>query len=140
MEGTQPDLQKANKLTIDTQSTLKKQAVLETHLTCFLRIATWQRDSHGLYDYESGQTELVQATTRQTLFVARRPQQAEQSTVTFEEAASTHTIAELRHENGKFNLCKVDSSPEDEHRMFWRVIERRNEDEQRPQDETAAEM
>jgi len=64
MEGTQPELQKANKLTIDTQSTIKKPKVLETHLTCFLRVATWQRDSHGLFDYESGQTEFVQTTTR----------------------------------------------------------------------------
>lgn len=50
-----------------------------------MRLSTWQRDSHGLYDYESSNIDKFQSKTRDSGFICRKTTQGEESIVSYEE-------------------------------------------------------
>ena len=51
----------------------------------FVRLATWQRDSHGLFDYESTIVDKLQLKTTTSGFITRKRISGEQSLVNYEE-------------------------------------------------------
>ncbi len=60
--------------------------------TLFVRVATWQRDSHGLFDYESTNTDKVSFKTRDHGFITRRSTQGEASVVTYEDKSQNAIV------------------------------------------------
>ena len=77
--------------------------------TLYIRMTTWQRDSHGLYDYESTNTDKTQLKTRTPGFITRKATQGEQSVVSYEEN-SLCGIAQIKHggKAGEYQLCKME--------------------------------
>jgi hypothetical protein len=51
-----------------------------------MRLATWQRDSHGLFDYESTIVDKLQLKTTTSGYITRKRISGEQSLVNYEES------------------------------------------------------
>lgn len=100
--------------------------------TLMMRVTTWQRDSHGLYDYESTQVEKLSIKTRQPGFIVRKALTPEHSVVTYEENPA-NAIAQVRtNEQGQYVLARIqpqgDGGPEHHNdSLIWRVVTKRGE-------------
>ena len=90
-------------------------------------MTTWQRDSHGLYDYESTNTDKTQLKTRTPGYITRKATQGEQSVVSYEESPLS-AIAQIKAGGnpGEYQLCKMEDN-DDENSLIWNVIQRRAE-------------
>lgn len=94
----------------------------------FLRLITWQRDSHGLFDYESQQTDKFEFKARSAGFLTRSGEKKEDSNevtamVAFQQQACENTMAEIQLTNkGTYSLVRYG---EDENSYLWRVVSRK---------------
>jgi hypothetical protein len=109
MMKSEQDLKISNK-TQQQQQVVNPEKQIQT---LFIRMSTWQRDSHGLYDYESTNTDKTQLKTRASGFISRRSTTGEQSVVTYEESP-LNAIAHIKAGgNGEYQLCKVPDCEDD---------------------------
>jgi len=84
-----------------------------------MRLITWHRDSHGLFDYETKQLDLFQFKTTQDGFITRK-QNAELSTLVEYLQKSEDSIAQIKVNTDGYQLCKMPG--EDENLLIWQVI------------------
>jgi hypothetical protein len=97
------------------------QGLLKTVPTLFMRLITWHRDSHGLFDYETRQLDTFQFKTTQEGFISRK-QAAELTTVVEYHQKNTDSIARIQVGPTGYFLCKMPG--EDENLLIWQVISR----------------
>ena len=101
--------------------------VEEAKPTLMMRVTTWQRDSHGLYDYESTQVEKLSIRTRQPGFIVRKALTPEHSVVTYEQSQD-NAIAEVRtNEAGQYVLARIQPQGEGPDNLIWKVATKRGE-------------
>jgi hypothetical protein len=97
------------------------QSLIKTVPTLFMRLITWHRDSHGLFDYETKQIDQFQFKTTEEGFLTRK-QAAELSTVVEYHQKNMDSIARIKVASSGYYLCKVPG--EDENLLIWQVITR----------------
>ena len=86
-----------------------------------MRLITWHRDSHGLFDYETKQIDQFQFKTTEEGFLTRK-QAAELPTIVEYHQKNMDSIARIKVAPSGYYLCKMPG--EDENLLIWQVITR----------------
>ena len=93
----------------------------------FMRMMTWQRDSHGLFDYESRQLDKFEYKTTSTGYITRKNAAVNEDPNTVAavikfESSSADAMAQITvDEEGNFCLNQIGT---DEGQLIWKVVSR----------------
>jgi len=83
-----------------------------------MRLITWHRDSHGLFDYETKQIDQFQFKTTQSGHITRRTVPNDQTVVEYQEENNDSIARILVETDGSgFSLCKTPG--DDENLLIW---------------------